>query len=140
MWHAIWSLFKKKSKINIFFNETIFCHSIGGEYLNCRFVGSIVLMVGLWYWNSFCHDICVVISDFKVFMEFFVVPLAKMHTKHFATQLLNWIWNSFCRFYNFWKIKFKFFFGLKCHVFKKQRTIQIQFVKKFQKVKKRKKR
>jgi hypothetical protein len=34
-----------KSKRNIFFNETIFCHSIGGEYLDLNFVDSIVLMV-----------------------------------------------------------------------------------------------
>jgi hypothetical protein len=63
------------------------------------------LIFSSWNLSSLCHVICVVIEDFNMSLELFVVPCIKMISNlllGYATMLFNWILNWCCKFYHFW--------------------------------------
>lgn len=71
------------------------------------------LVFSSWNLSSLCHVICVVIEDFNMSLELFVVLCIKMISNlllWYARRLFNWILNWCCKFYHFQKIKMKDFF------------------------------
>jgi hypothetical protein len=96
------------------------------------------LVFSSWNLSSLCHVICVVIEDFNMSLELFVVLCIKMISNlllGYARRLFNRILNWCCKFYHFQKIKMKaFFVWFFCHVFRKQHMIQMKFVNIFLKV------
>lgn len=71
------------------------------------------LVFSSWNLSSLCHVICVVIKDFNMSLELFVVPCIKMISNlllGYTTRLFYWILNWCCKFYHFQKINMKAFF------------------------------